>query len=74
MLVFTFTLFAPASIPGPGRNVVPQSAYFMIVPDDDLYNFWVTVVLAIVGQSVGLVYTIYDQVRSSSMTQCICII
>lgn len=35
----------------------------LMVPNDQLYNFWVTVVLAVVGQSVGLLYVLYKQIR-----------
>lgn len=44
--------------------VAPQ-AFFLMLPDWQLYNFRVTVILAIVGQCVGIVYTIFMQVRST---------
>lgn len=34
----------------------------LVPPDDQLYNFWVAMILATVGQSVGLLITLYRQV------------
>jgi meckelin len=40
-----------------------EGVLLLMLPDDQLYNFWVTVVLAIVGQSVGLLQMLYQQIR-----------
>lgn len=40
-----------------------EGVLLMMLPDDQLYNFWVTVVLAMVGQSVGLLQMLYQQIR-----------
>lgn len=41
-----------------------EEAFFLMLPDWQLYNFRVTVILAIVGQCVGIVYTIFMQIRT----------
>lgn len=40
-----------------------EGVLLMMLPDDQLYNFWVTVVLAMVGQAVGLLQMLYQQIR-----------
>lgn len=40
-----------------------EGVLLQMLPDSQLYNFSVTVVLAMVGQSLGLVKTLYDQIR-----------
>jgi meckelin len=40
-----------------------EGVLLLMLPDDQLYNFWVTVVLAMVGQSVGLLQMLYQQIR-----------
>jgi meckelin len=40
-----------------------QEVVLLLLPDDQLYNFYVTVVLAMVGQSVGLLHMLYQQIR-----------
>ncbi|KAG2497180.1 hypothetical protein HYH03_004769 [Edaphochlamys debaryana] len=40
-----------------------EEIYFMMVPDWDLENFRITVILAIVGQSLALCYKIYQQIK-----------
>jgi hypothetical protein len=45
-------------------TTTPQEEVHLLVPADSLmFNFWVTMVLAIVGQSVGLLVMIYQQIR-----------
>lgn len=42
----------------------PQAEVHLLVPpDSEMYNFWVTMVLAVVGQSVGLLWVLYQQVK-----------
>jgi meckelin len=42
----------------------PQvQVHLLVPPDPQLYNFWVTMVLAIVGQSVGVLWMLYRQVK-----------
>ena len=38
----------------------------LVPPDSEMYNFWVTMVLAIVGQSVGLLWTLYRQIKCAA--------
>ncbi|KAI8463954.1 MAG: Meckelin [Monoraphidium minutum] len=38
-----------------------EDVHLLVPPDSGMYNFWVTMVLAVVGQSVGLLWTIYQQ-------------
>jgi hypothetical protein len=40
-----------------------ESVLLLMLPDPLLYNFWVTVVLAIVGQSLGLLQMLFEQVK-----------
>lgn len=40
-----------------------EGVLLLMLPDDQLYNFYVTVVLAMVGQSVGLLQMLYQQTR-----------
>jgi meckelin len=40
-----------------------EGVLLLLLPDDQLYNFYVTVVLAMVGQSVGLLHMLYQQIR-----------
>lgn len=40
-----------------------EDVHLLVPPDSGMYNFWVTMVLAIVGQSVGLLWTIYRQIK-----------
>jgi meckelin len=40
-----------------------EGVLLLMLPDDQLYNFYVTVVLAMVGQSVGLLQMLYQQIR-----------
>jgi meckelin len=40
-----------------------EAVHVLMLPDDQLYNFWVTVILAIVGQSVALLQMMYRQVK-----------
>ena len=35
----------------------------LVPPDSAMFNFWVTLVLAVVGQSVGLLWVLYRQVK-----------
>jgi meckelin len=42
---------------------VIQTVYFMMIPDGQLQNFQITVYLAIVGQSVGILNMIYQQTK-----------
>jgi len=42
-----------------------EGVLLLMLPDDQLYNFWVTVVLAMVGQSLGLLQMLYTQIRSA---------
>lgn len=37
--------------------------HLLVPADAGMYNFWVTMVLAIVGQSLGLLWMIYRQVK-----------
>ena len=40
-----------------------EGVLLLMLPDDQLYNFWVTVVLAMVGQSIGLLQMLHQQIR-----------
>lgn len=40
-----------------------QSVYFMMVQDGSLENFQITSILAIVGQTVGMINMIYVQTK-----------
>jgi meckelin len=40
-----------------------EPVMLLMLPDAQLYNFWVTVVLAMVGQSLGLLKMLYEQIR-----------
>jgi meckelin len=40
-----------------------EGVLLLVLPDDQLYNFYVTVVLAMVGQAVGLLQMLYTQIR-----------
>jgi meckelin len=40
-----------------------EGVLLLMLPDDQLYNFYVTVVLAMVGQAVGLLQMLYTQIR-----------
>ncbi|KIY92883.1 putative Meckelin [Monoraphidium neglectum] len=37
--------------------------HLLVPPDSGMYNFWVTMVLAVVGQAVGLLWVIYQQIN-----------
>lgn len=41
-----------------------QSVYYMMIQDSDLENFKITVYLAIVGQTVGMLNMLYDQTKT----------
>jgi meckelin len=40
-----------------------EGVLLLMLPDAQLHNFWVTVVLAMVGQSLGLLKMLYEQIR-----------
>jgi hypothetical protein len=40
-----------------------EKVHLLVPPDAGIYNFWVTMVLALVGQSVGLLWIMYAQVK-----------
>lgn len=43
---------------------MPQSKVHLLVPpDSELYNFWVTMILAVVGQAVGVLWVLWQQVK-----------
>ncbi|GFR52700.1 hypothetical protein Agub_g15327 [Astrephomene gubernaculifera] len=41
-----------------------EEVLFLMLQDSDLYNFKVTVILAVVGQALGLLWTLWRQVRT----------
>ncbi|GIL75629.1 hypothetical protein Vretimale_15152 [Volvox reticuliferus] len=41
-----------------------EEVYFLMLPDGDLENFKITVILAIVGQSLGLLWMLWRQLRT----------
>ncbi|EFJ50232.1 hypothetical protein VOLCADRAFT_116951, partial [Volvox carteri f. nagariensis] len=41
-----------------------EEIYFLMLPDDQLENFKITVILAIVGQSLGLLWMLWQQMRT----------
>ncbi|KXZ47359.1 hypothetical protein GPECTOR_36g81 [Gonium pectorale] len=41
-----------------------EEVYFLMLQDSDLQNFRITVTLAIVGQSLGLVWMVWGQIRT----------
>ena len=53
--------------PKPWRRLLlggaQEQVHLLVPPDSGMYNFWVTMVLAVVGQSVGLLWTLYRQVK-----------
>ncbi|GBF95222.1 meckelin [Raphidocelis subcapitata] len=40
-----------------------EEVHLLVPPDSGMYNFWVTLVLAVVGQAVGLLWVLYEQVN-----------
>jgi meckelin len=40
-----------------------EEVHLLVLPDSGMYNFWVTMVLAVVGQAVGLLWVLYEQVK-----------
>ncbi len=40
-----------------------QGVMILMLPDSELTNFYITVVLALVGQSVGLAHMLWEQIK-----------
>lgn len=43
--------------------LLQEEVYFLMLPNDELDNFKITVILAVVGQAVGMTWTLWRQVR-----------
>jgi meckelin len=64
------TLAAARSLPpgdrapcNPLHKPCQVEVHLLVPPDSGMYNFWVTMVLAVVGQAVGLLWVIYQQIK-----------
>jgi hypothetical protein len=51
------------SLPSPPTLPHQEEVHLLVPPDAEMYNFWVTMVLAVVGQAVGLLWVVYGQVK-----------